>query len=182
MNIKSKLMDASAIDRSLSRISHEIIERNTDIGNLCLVGIERRGAELSDILINKIEKFSGLRPAHGKINIRFYRDDLSKLNSEPYLESSPSLPFPVDGANIILVDDVLYTGRTVRAAIDAIFSLGRPDKIQLAILVDRGHRELPIKADYVGKNVPSSKKEHILVCTPSFDGSSQVLLVERDDI
>lgn len=170
-------MDELAIDKSLSRIAHEIIERNNDLSKLCLIGIERRGAELSEILSNKIKLFANKEVQTGNLDISFYRDDLSKINENPVIKSA-NLTFSVNKKNIIIVDDVLYTGRTVRAAIDAIFDLGRPDKIQLAILIDRGHRELPIKADYVGKNVPSSKKEHILVCTPKYDNRSEVLLIE----
>ncbi|MDD2426565.1 MAG: bifunctional pyr operon transcriptional regulator/uracil phosphoribosyltransferase PyrR [Eubacteriales bacterium] len=180
MQIKSILMDEMAMQRALRRIAHEIIERNHGIEKLALVGIQRRGVPLARALAENIEKIEGRRSLEGILDITFYRDDLSQLSRHPEINKT-DLPFNVNEMTIVLVDDVLYTGRTVRAAIDAIFDLGRPAKTQLAILVDRGHRELPIKADFVGKNVPTSSRELILVQVPEYDGVEQVLLAELED-
>ncbi len=178
MQIKSVLMDSTAMQRALMRIAHEIIEKNRGIENLALVGIQRRGVPLAKTLAEMITEIEGHKPLEGTLDITFYRDDLSHLTGHPIINST-NLPFNVNRTTIVLVDDVLFTGRTARAAIDAIFDLGRPAKIQLAVLVDRGHRELPIKPDYVGKNVPTSSREQILVQVPEYDGSEQVLLADR---
>ena len=180
MQIKSVLMDEKAVQRALTRIAHESMEKNRGIKNLALVGIQRRGVPLARRLAKEIERIEGKRPLEGTLDITFYRDDLSRLSSHPVINKT-DLPFDVNGLTIVLVDDVLYTGRTVRAAIDAIFDLGRPAKIHLAILVDRGHRELPIKADFVGKNVPTSSREFIMVQVPEYDGAEMVLLAEQKD-
>lgn len=173
--LKAKLMDDAAIGRALTRIAHEILERNGGCENIALVGIRRRGEPLARSIAEKIEAIEGSTVPVGVLDITFYRDDLSIISEEklPQLNNT-IVPFSVTGKTIILVDDVLYTGRTARAAIDAIFSLGRPSHIQLAILVDRGHRELPIRADFVGKNIPTSHSELIAVKVPQIDGDSAV--------
>ena len=180
MKQQSEIMDKDAIRRALTRISHEIIERNRGIDNLALIGIQRRGVPLSERIANKIESVEGKPPLTGILDITFYRDDLSFLNEHPVVNGT-DIPFSVNGKDLVLVDDVLYTGRTVRAAIDAIMDIGRPSSIQLAILIDRGHRELPIRADYVGKNVPTSKKEVIEVKVMEFDKEEGVYIVRRDE-
>lgn len=175
MNFKAEIMDQSAVQRALVRISHEIIEKNKGTDNLVLLGIKTRGVPLAQTISENIEKIENVKLAVGELDINHYRDDLTEINAIPEV-THPELPFDVNGKNIILVDDVLFTGRTVRAAIEAIFSLGRPSSIQLAILVDRGHRELPFRADYVGKNVPTSTSELISVMLPSTDGCTSVKL------
>ena len=175
---KALLMEESAVIRALTRISHEILEKNKGSADICLVGIQRRGAALAKIIADNILKFEGESVPCGDIDIGYYRDDISDLSNMPVLKEA-ELPFSIAGKKIILVDDVLYTGRTVRAAIEAIFSIGRPAAIQLAILIDRGHRELPIRADYVGKNIPTSHNELISVCIPPFDSETAVRLLEK---
>jgi len=177
MNVKAKLMDATMMDRALSRIAHEILERNKGIEDLYLIGIQRRGVPLARRIAEKIEGIEGQRPEVGILDITFYRDDLSMLSEHPVINGT-SLPFAVHGKKLVLVDDVLYTGRTCRAAIEALFDLGRPQQIQLAILIDRGHRELPIRADYTGKNVPTSRNEVIHVQIKEIDGEDTVVLCE----
>ncbi len=175
MNFKSVLMDESAVNRALIRISHEIIERNKGIDNIVFIGIKTRGVPIAETISENINKFEGCKPLVGELDINHYRDDLTEAHIMPEV-TKPILPFDVTGKDIVLVDDVLFTGRTVRAAIEAIFSLGRPSSIQLAILVDRGHRELPIRADYVGKNVPTSANELISVMLSPTDGQTSVNL------
>ena len=175
MNFKSVLMDESAVNRALIRISHEIIERNKGIDNIVFIGIKTRGVPIAETISENINKFEGCKPLVGELDINHYRDDLTEAHIMPEV-TKPILPFDVTGKDIVLVDDVLFTGRTVRAAIEAIFSLGRPSSIQLAILVDRGHRELPIRADYVGKNVPTSANELISVMLNPTDGQTSVNL------
>ncbi len=179
MNEKAVLMDATMMDRALTRIAHEIIEHNKGIDNLCLIGIQRRGVPMAQRIADKIAAIEGKRPDVGILDITFYRDDLSMLAEHPVINGT-SLPFAIQGLKVVLVDDVLYTGRTVRAAIDALFDFGRPAQIQLAIMIDRGHRELPIRADYTGKNVPTSRNEIIHVKIKEFDGEDQVILVENE--
>ena len=175
MNIKAQLMDESAMMRSLARITHEIIEKNHGCGSVMLVGIRRRGVPLADILAKNIERFEGISVPVGYVDISLYRDDLSEISSLP--ESSDTLlPGGVENRTVVLVDDVIYTGRTVRAAIEAVFANGRPRAIQLAVLIDRGHRELPIKPDYVGKNIPTSLDEIIMVKVEKYDGELSVEL------
>lgn len=169
------LMDAKAMDRALTRISHEILERNKGAGNIYLVGIQRRGVPIAQRIADKIESFEGTRPDVGVLDITFYRDDLSLLNDNPVVNAT-HINNAVTGTRIILVDDVIYTGRTIRAAIEAIFDMGRPELIQLAVLIDRGHRELPFRPDYVGKNVPTSRSERIEVSVSEFDGHDEVIL------
>lgn len=167
MEFKSYIMDQAAVNRSLTRISHEIAERNPDVEEICLVGIMRRGASLADILSAKLRAL-GIPVKTGYLDITLYRDDLSRSSQMPELKTS-QIDFDVTEKTVVMVDDVLYTGRTARAAMEAIINLGRPAKIQLAVLIDRGHRELPIVADYVGKNVPTSRSEVISVKVPPFD-------------
>ena len=173
MTDKAVIMDESAMMRALSRISHEIIERNKGVSDVAIIGIQRRGVPLSNMISEKIHEIEGVGVPVGILDITFYRDDLSLLSEHPVVKGT-EIDFSVTGKKIILVDDVLYTGRTVRAAIEAIMDLGRPSSIQLAILVDRGHRELPIRADYVGKNVPTSKDEVIHVKLEEYDGINSV--------
>lgn len=177
---KNMIMDSAAVDRSLTRIAHEIIEKNKGIENLALIGIRTRGVPLAERLAEKIENIENVKLPVGRLDITLYRDDLTTLADQPVLHGT-DVDFDVSGKIIVLVDDVLYTGRTVRAALDAIIDLGRPYLIQLAVLVDRGHRELPIRADFVGKNVPTSKKELILVKLEATDSKEQVVLVETED-
>ncbi len=174
MKIKATLLEESAVSRSLMRIAHEIIERNKGAENVCIVGVRRKGAVLADIIAKNIDTIEGVSVPVGYIDTRYYRDDVEVKNGEP-----ATLPFSIKGMKVVLVDDVLFTGRTARAAIEAIFSLGRPDCIQLAILIDRGHRELPIRPDYVGKSVPTSKNEVIKVLIPPFEEETGVLLLEK---
>jgi len=184
------LLDAEAIDRTLSRIAHEIIEQNDDLDKVALVGIHRRGVPLAQRLRRLIEERSGDELALGQLDITFYRDDVHVRGGEAPLHSQPvvrstSLDFPLEGITCILVDDVLYTGRTIRAAVEALFDYGRPARVQLAVLADRGHRELPIRPDYVGKNLPTSREERIQVQLLEVDEVDRVLLVstpeERSD-
>ena len=166
------LMDDSDIDRALMRIAHEIIEANKGAEELAVIGIITRGDILARRIAKSIEQIEGVGIPVGLLDISLYRDDVStRITPQLY---STNIPFNVDGKNIVLVDDVLYTGRTIRAALDAIMDFGRPASIQLAVLVDRGHRELPIRADYVGKNVPSSRSEHISLHLAELDGFSSV--------
>ena len=166
------------IDKSLKRIAHEILEKNTSGKDLVLVGIRKRGVTLAKRLSAKIKEIAGLEVPIGALDINLYRDDLSEVASQPILRKT-EVPFSVKDRKVILVDDVLYTGRTIRAALDAIIDLGRPCFIQLAVLLDRGHRELPIRADYVGKNVPTSRKELIEVKLVEDDGIDEVIVQEE---
>ena len=170
-------MDSGAVNRALARISHEIIERNCDSGDICLVGIMRRGAPLADILAAKIKSL-GIETEIGYLDITLYRDDLTESVDRPKLKDT-KIEFSVTGKTVIMVDDVLFTGRTARAAMDAIMSLGRPAKIQFAALIDRGHRELPIVADYIGKNVPTSSNEVIVVNIPPFEKDVSVSIWQK---
>ncbi|MEA4998035.1 MAG: bifunctional pyr operon transcriptional regulator/uracil phosphoribosyltransferase PyrR [Candidatus Limiplasma sp.] len=179
MRFKSLLMDDAAIGRAITRISHEILERNKGTQDLLLLGILRRGMPLAEMIRNHIEKIEGVTLPCGALDIRYYRDDLTPEQEEPSVRLSP-LPFKIQNKTVVLVDDVMYTGRTVRAAIDAVFSAGRPKRIQLAILIDRGHRELPVRADYVGKSIPTAKTEVVSVCVPQYDGRLAVELLQMD--
>ena len=173
--LKARLMDGAAMNRALTRIAHEILERNGGCENVCLVGIRRRGEPLARLIAEKIAGIEGQQVPVGVLDITLYRDDLSPASDTgmPRLNRT-QVPFSVTGKRVVLVDDVLFTGRTARAAIDALFAMGRPAQIQLAILVDRGHRELPIRADFVGKNVPTSHTEFIAVKVPEIDGDTAV--------
>lgn len=172
---QTKIMDGEAVSRALKRISHEIIEKNRGCEDLCIIGIRRRGVPIAQRLCSNIEAIEGQRVPMGMLDITLYRDDLTEKFVNPVINAT-EIPFSVTGKKIVLVDDVLYTGRTVRAAIDALISLGRPACIQLAILVDRGHRELPIRGDYVGKNIPTSHEERVLVKIPEIDGGDGVYI------
>jgi pyrimidine operon attenuation protein/uracil phosphoribosyltransferase len=179
-HVKAQLMSASEIDRTLVRLAHEILEKTADLSKLAFIGIHRRGAPLAQRLAAKIESIEKTAVPVGALDIRLYRDDLTTLSDAPILNES-RIPFPVAGRDIILVDDVLYTGRTVRAAMDALFRNGRPSRVQLLVLIDRGHRELPIEARYVGRKVPTSRKEIVEVKLQEIDQMEKVLLVERSD-
>lgn len=175
---KAQIMDADQIRRALTRIAHEIIEKNKGIANVVLVGIRRRGVPLAERLARKIAEIEGQSVPIGTLDITLYRDDLTMLTVQPVVHRT-EVPVSVTGKTIVLVDDVLYTGRTIRAALDALMDLGRPQAIQLAVLVDRGHRELPIRADYVGKNVPTSRKEIVHVKLVEVDGEERVVIEEH---
>ena len=175
---KTKIMDADAVSRALKRISHEIIEKNHGCDELCIIGIRRRGVPIAEIICDNIAQIEGTKPPMGILDITLYRDDLSQISIDPVLNKT-ELPFSIEGKKVILVDDVLYTGRTVRAAIDALFAFGRPKCIQLAILVDRGHRELPIRGDYVGKNIPTSRDERVYVKLQQIDGEGGVYISKQ---
>ena len=177
MKEKAQLMDEKAIGRAITRISHEIIERNKGIEDVVLVGIKTRGVPIADRIGKKIQQIEGATVNTGEVDITLYRDDLKKIDVDPVINGS-NVQFSIDDKIVILVDDVLYTGRTVRSALDAIIDIGRPKAIQLAVLVDRGHRELPIRADYVGKNVPTSKGEIISVKLSEIDGEDSVTINE----
>ena len=179
MHVKATIMDESAMGRAMVRIAHEIIEHNKGVGDVVLVGIQRRGVPLSRQLADVIRDVEGTALDVGVLDITFYRDDLSLCSEHPIVNGT-DIPFNITGRTVVLVDDVLYTGRTARAAIDALMDLGRPRAIELAVLVDRGHRELPIRADYVGKNVPTARSEMIHVCVEAFDGENSVLLCDMD--
>lgn len=177
------LLDAEAIRRALTRIAHEILERNAGSGDVALVGIKTRGETLARRLAELIEKFEGKAVPAVELDVTRYRDDRPKLPAGVRKAGEQSLApdFYVEGRTLVIVDDVFYTGRTVRAAIDALISKGRPASIQLAVLVDRGHRELPIRADYVGKNVPTSRAERVQVHLQEIDGTDEVLLLRGGD-
>ena len=163
------IMDENAVGRTLSRLAHEIIETNPEEKTVCLVGIKRRDVPLAKMLAEKITSFSDIKVFLGELDITLYRDDLHEKADQPRLIKA-DLGFAVKGKTIVLVDDVIYTGRTARAAMEAVIRLGRPARIRLAVMVDRGHRELPIDPEYVGKNVPTAREEQICVLTPQFDG------------
>jgi pyrimidine operon attenuation protein / uracil phosphoribosyltransferase len=176
------LLDAEALSRTLSRIAHEIIEANPELDEVALVGIQTRGVPLAQRLARLIEERAGEAPQLGAVDITFYRDDVHVRGGEAPLHAQPIvretlLDFPLEGRTVVLVDDVLYTGRTIRAAIEALFDYGRPARVQLAVLVDRGHRELPIRPDYVGKNLPTARTERIQVQLLEIDEIDSVLLV-----
>jgi len=177
---KALILDDMAIRRALTRIAHEMIERNRGIEDIVLVGIKTRGIFLANRIAERIKQIEGSEVAVGELDITLYRDDLSikTSNSEPLVRGT-DVPFELMNKKVILVDDVLYTGRTVRAAMDAVMDLGRPAQIQLAVLVDRGHRELPIRADYVGKNIPTSSEEKVVVTLTETDETDQVSIFEK---
>jgi pyrimidine operon attenuation protein/uracil phosphoribosyltransferase len=176
-----EILDADALARTLARLAHELIERNDDVESLALVGIHTRGVPLARRLAALVAERSGLEPAIGALDISFHRDDVlvrgggAPLRAQPHVRGT-ELGFPLEGRTCVLVDDVLFTGRTIRAAIDALLDYGRPDRVQLAVLVDRGHRELPIRPDYVGKNLPTSLDERVRVELEETDGADRVLL------
>lgn len=174
----AEIMDADAIQRAVNRIAYEIVEKNKGVERLALVGIQRRGVILAKRIAKKIEEIEGKKMPLGILDITFYRDDLSILSEHPQINGT-DIEFSIHNQHVILVDDVLYTGRTIRAAIDALMDLGRAKTIQLAILVDRGHRELPIRADFVGKNVPTSREEEVIVHVNELDGQDLVVIERK---
>ena len=171
--LKAVLFEENDISRALVRISHQILERNDDVKNICLVGIKTRGLPLAERIAKNIERIENIKVLTGVLDITSYRDDLTKIDDNPVLNDD-NITFDVSGKNVILVDDVIYTGRTVRAAMDAVMAKGRAAKIQLAVLIDRGHRELPIRADFVGKNVPTSRSEIVKVNLTEVDGKDNI--------
>jgi pyrimidine operon attenuation protein/uracil phosphoribosyltransferase len=177
---KAQLMSASEIDRTLVRLAHEILEKTEDLDKLAFIGIRRRGVPLAQRLASKIEALENRKIPVGILDINLYRDDLSTVSHQPVVNAT-EITFPVTAKDIILMDDVLYTGRTVRAALDALFDHGRPARVQLLVLIDRGHRELPVEARYVGRVVQTTAREIIEVKFHEIDGVEKVLLVERMD-
>ena len=177
---KAEIVDADGLKRIVTRIAHEIVERNKGVNDLVLVGIKRRGVPLAERIAERIVEFEGRSPILGSLDITLYRDDLSLVAQQPVVGGS-EIPVDVRGKVVVLIDDVLYTGRTIRAAMDALIDFGRPRSIQLAVVIDRGHRELPIRADYVGKNVPTSRREVIGVKLVEVDGVDSVVIKETDE-
>lgn len=176
---KKEVVDAVTMKRALTRISYEIIERNKGIQDIVLVGIKTRGIYIAQRLAERLKQLEDIDVPVGELDITLYRDDVKDME-EPELNSS-DVPVSIEGKEVILVDDVLYTGRTIRAAMDAVMDLGRPRKISLAVLVDRGHRELPIRADYVGKNIPTSKTEEIIVEMEERDGADRIMISKGNE-
>jgi len=174
---KAQVLDEQGIDRALTRIAHEILERTQGTEGLAMVGIRTRGVSLARRIADKIRAIEGEAPEVGVLDITLYRDDIGLLAEQPTVKAT-EIPFSVKGKTVILVDDVLFTGRTIRAALDALIDLGRPRMIQLAVLVDRGHRELPIRPDYVGKNLPTSRREAVAVLLKEHDGEDRVVIQE----
>lgn len=177
MNLKALVLDEKGIKRSLVRISHEIVEKNKGVEDVVLIGVKRRGEPIAERISKNIEIFEGVKVPVGSVDITLYRDDLTKKYEQPHMNSE-RINIDIDNKTVIIVDDVVYTGRTVRAAIDAIFHQGRPKMIQLAVVVDRGHRELPIRPDYVGKNIPTSKTEMVSVEVSEIDGEDAVKIFD----
>ncbi len=173
---KAEVLDQAGLDRALTRIAHEIVEQAGG-ADLALVGIKTRGETLAERIAEKIAAIEGKRPAVGALDITLYRDDLGTRAGQPVVRST-EIPFPLKGMTVVLVDDVLFTGRTIRAAMDALMDLGRPRVIRLAVLVDRGHRELPIRPDYIGKNLPTSRKETVAVMLQEHDAQDRVVIQE----
>ncbi len=177
---KAEIIDADGLRRIVTRIAHEIVERNKGVEDLVLVGIRRRGVPLAQRMAGKIREFEGRAPHEGSLDITLYRDDLSTVSHQPVVGAS-EIPVDINNKVVVLVDDVLYTGRTARAAMDALIDIGRPRAIQLAVVIDRGHRELPIRADFVGKNVPTSRREVIGVKVVELDGVDSVVIREMEE-
>lgn len=175
--VKATIMDEAALSRALTRIAHEILEHNRGADNVALIGIRRRGVPLAERIAKKMEEIEGKAPAVGEVDITFYRDDLTERSEQPVLNAT-RVDFNLGGMDVVLVDDVIFTGRTVRAALEAVFHLGRPRTVQLAVLVDRGLRELPFRPDYVGKNVPTRHSELISVSLREVDGEDKVTIKE----
>lgn len=180
MKVKSKIADAQQMSRSITRLSHEIIEHNKGAASLCVIGIRTRGDFLAKRIADKISEIEKLKVPLGTLDITLYRDDVRQKLKFPELKRT-EVHFDITDKHVVLVDDVLFTGRTIRSAMDALIDIGRPNTIQLAVLVDRGHRELPISADYVGKNQPTAIKESVVVHLAEVDGVDEILLVEEDD-
>ncbi|RJP27299.1 MAG: bifunctional pyr operon transcriptional regulator/uracil phosphoribosyltransferase PyrR [Candidatus Omnitrophota bacterium] len=179
MKEKAKILDKESISRTIIRIAHEITEKNSGTQGLCIIGIRNRGAYLAERVAAQIKMIDRAPVSLGVLDITLYRDDLTLVASQPLVHKT-SIDFDITDKDVVLVDDVLYTGRTVRAALDALIDFGRPRSIQLAVLVDRGHRELPIRADYVGKNIPTSRKETVEVHLEEVDGKDEVVIVEKE--
>lgn len=180
MKEKAKILDKDGISRALTRIAHEIVEKNKGIQDLCLVGIRNRGVYLAQRLSACVKNIEGEGVPCGALDITLYRDDLALASGVPVVRKT-EIDFDINNKNLVLVDDVLYTGRTIRAALDALIDFGRPKSIQLAVLVDRGHRELPVRADYAGKNIPTSKEESVEVRLQEADGVDEVVIIENKD-
>lgn len=176
-NYKAKILDEIAVNRALARITHEIIEHNQGVSDVCLLGVKTRGIPLAEMLAANIERFEGVQVPVGHLDITKHRDDLSDKDKEE-LAGECHFPCEITGRSVIIVDDVLYTGRTARAAMESVFAYGRPKSLQLAVLVDRGHRELPIRADYVGKNVPTSVAEKVFVRISGVDDETGVYIAD----
>ena len=176
---KAKVMDSIALNRTLTRITHEILEKNKGGKELVIIGIRNRGAYLAERLVKKIVEIDKSNVPLGILDITLYRDDLTAIASQPIVRKT-EIPFDMNGKKVVLVDDVLYTGRTIRSALDALIDFGRPEEIQLAILIDRGHRELPIRADFVGKNIPTSPREIVEVRLKEVDGEDAVVIMEKE--
>lgn len=179
MKVKSQIMDKAAIDRALKRMAHEIVEQNKGLEHLYLVGIRTRGVPMAERVAEYLKEIENREIPVGVLDITLYRDDLSTISHQPVIKGS-KIDFEIDNTKVILFDDVLYTGRTVRAAIDALLDFGRPKQIQLCVLIDRGHRELPIKADFVGKNVPTSSEEIIKVTFEESDQEDNVFIMIKE--
>ena len=175
---KTTIVDKEGLERAMMRMAHQVIEKNHTLDDVCLIGVKTRGVYLAAMLAKNIHSITGRALPTGELDITMHRDDIQPPTDAPILNSS-DIPFSVEGKTIILVDDVIYTGRTVRAAIDGLFRKGRPRTVQLAVLVDRGLRELPFKPDFVGKNIPTSHQESVHVCTVEEDGCDSVVIVER---
>ncbi len=181
MDAEKVVLDGDDIRRTLVRIAHEIVEKNAESEGLAIVGIHRRGTFLAQRVHRLVEDLLGREVPLGDLDISFYRDDVAHRSEQPVVHAS-HVDFPLEGLTVVLVDDVLYTGRTVRAAIDALFDYGRPARIQLAVLADRGHRELPFRADYVGKNLPTARSERVSVRVEELDGSDEVAIVNMEEV
>jgi pyrimidine operon attenuation protein/uracil phosphoribosyltransferase len=177
---KAKLMSETDMERAIRRMAHEIVEMNKGLEKVVLVGIQRRGVFLAQRIRDVLRQFEQVRVPTGELDITLYRDDLTLLHDHPVVHST-SMPLDITGRHVVLVDDVIYTGRTIRAALDALMDLGRPDIVQLAVLVDRGHRELPIAPNFVGKNVPTSRDEVVEVRVSEIDGINEVVICERQE-
>jgi len=180
MKEKAKILDKETLNRSIIRIAHEILEKNKGTEGLCLIGIRNRGVFLAQRLAESIKKIENTDVPVGALDITLYRDDLTLIAQQPVVHKT-EIDFDISDKNVILVDDVLYTGRTIRAALDALIDFGRPKLIQLAVLVDRGHRELPVRADFVGKNIPTAKNETVEVRLVETDGKDEVIIVAKDE-
>ena len=178
MQFKAQIMDEAAVERTLIRIAHQILEKNDGTEQLCLVGIKTRGVPLAERLAENIFRIEGVRVPVGKLDITLYRDDLSTIAEMPVV-SDTNIPFSIEGKTVVLVDDVIFTTRTARAALDALISLGRPARIQLFAMVNRGHAEFPIKPDFVGKNLPTSRNEVVCVRLTETDGMTEISIYER---
>jgi pyrimidine operon attenuation protein/uracil phosphoribosyltransferase len=180
--VERELLAAEQIHRTLRRIAHEVVEKHDDLGSLALVGIYTRGVTLADRLHDLIQQFTGASVPTGALDSTFYRDDVTVPAGNLLTAPPTRLDFPIEGKSVVLVDDVIYTGRTIRAAIEALFDHGRPRRVQLAVLVDRGHRELPIRPDYVGKNLPTARHERVNVQLAEVDGADRVVLLAGEEV